>query len=242
MRLVPIVLLVVVGGFGCRASDMDYPIGGGGGHGGGGTKLIDAAEDGAGSGSDLAATACVLTDPRDLTSCKGTGELGLTVALGSATATTLDDGTFTIARPAGTNLAWEVTGSTVVKSVTPYAAQTRIPVMDSTMLATLQGDNGVQTVAGTGALLIRIVRSGAPVTGETATIVPLNDPYGALYDGASASSWTQSGTGAFGTVYLPDVAAGTATVTLHAAGVAQAMIGAIPISDGGVTFVIAELP
>jgi hypothetical protein len=239
MKRFALLAVVVVGG--CRASDMDYPVGGGGGGGGGGTHLLDAAiGDGAGSGSALAATACVLTDPRDPASCQGSGELGLTVALGASTATTADDGSFTIARPAGTHLTWQVTGSTVVTSVTPYAAQTRIPVMSMAMLVQLQGDNGVQPIAGTGALLIRIVRNGLPVTGESATVVP-DAAQGIFYDGATASSWTQSATGTYGTIYLAGIASGAASVTLHGGGNVQGTISAIPISDGGVTFVIAEV-
>jgi len=225
----------------CKTA-MDYPVGGGGGGGGGNSLGVDAASMGSGSGSGSAVVrACVLTDPRDLTSCRGSGVAGLTVSLGSATATTADDGTFTIDSPTGTNVEWDVTGSTVVQSVTQYAGQAKISVMDATMLGDLQGANGVTPAAGTGALMMRIARNGAGVMGETVVAVPANDPYGTYYDGATASSWTQSGTGTFGTAYLPGIPVGTTSVRLSAGGTVQATISAIPIADGGVTFVIAEV-
>lgn len=236
MRGLALLLVVAVS---CK-TETNYPVGGGGGGGGGGTFHPDAPGDGAGSGSAMA-RACVLTDPRDLTSCAGSGAAGLTVRLGSATATTADDGSFTIARPTGTNVVWDVTGSTVVESVTPYAGQTKISVMDATMFVQLQSDVGAQPVASTGAVLARVLRGGAPVTGEAAIVSPAN-LMGSYYDGATPSLWTQTATGAFGTVFEPNVPTGTATLTLSAAGTVQGTISQIPITDGGVTFVVGELP
>lgn len=235
MKLLLLVLVV-----GCRPGDMDYPVGGGGTHGGGGALGIDAAMAGSGSG-DLAATACVLTDPRDLTSCRTTGSGGLTVMLGSAAATTADDGAFTIARPT-VAAQWDVTGSTVVESVSAFTGQTRIPVMDGAMLATLEGDTGVQPAVGTGTMMVRVTRAGLPVAGEAALLTPPNDPYGPLYDTASASAWSTSATGPLGTAYLPGAATGTATLTVSAGGTIQGSVSAIPITDGGVTFVFVALP
>ena len=54
---------------------MDYPVGGGGTHGGGGTIIIDAATDGSATGP-IVATACVLTDARDLTTVRDDGRGG----------------------------------------------------------------------------------------------------------------------------------------------------------------------
>lgn len=237
MRGLVLLLAVAVS---CK-TETNYPVGGGGAGGGGGTSHADAATDGAGSGSAVA-RACVLTDPRDLTSCAASGAAGLTVALGNQTATTADDGSFTIAAPTGTNVEWDVTGSTVVESVTPYAGQAKISVMGTTMFADLRGANAVQPVAGYGDLLVRVVRSGAAVPGEVVTSVPVNDPYGTFYDGLTDQAWTQSATGAFGTAYLPSIPAGTTSVRISAGGTLQATISAIPITDGGMTFIVAEVP
>jgi len=232
-------LLVLVVAASCK-TETNYPVGGGGVSGGGGGVHVDAPTDGSGSGSNIA-RACVLTDPRDLTSCKTAGVAGLTVKLGTQTATTADDGTFTITAPTGTNVVWDVTGSTVVESVTPYAAQTKISVMDSQMFVELQGNVGAQPIAGTGGLLARVTRGGNAVVGETAVVAPQNQ-LGSYYDGATASAWTQTGTGTYGTVFAPNVTSGSASLKLSAGGTLQATISAIPITDGGVTFVVAELP
>lgn len=237
MRALVLVLVVAAS---CKSEMKDYPVGGGGFSGGGGNTHVDAPTDGSGSGSNMA-RACVLTDPRDLTSCKTAGVAGLTVTLGTQTATTADDGYFTITAPTGTNVVWDVKGSTVVESVTPYAGQTKISVMDSQMFVELQGNVGAQPIAGTGGLLVRVTRGGNAVAGETAVVTPANQ-LGSYYDGATASSWTQISTGTFGTVFEPNVTSGSATLKLSAGGTLQATLSAIPITDGGVTFVVAELP
>lgn len=239
MRLL---LLVLVAG--CHTSEMDYPVGGGGGGGNGGTFRDDAAIDGSGSGSAFVATACVLTDVRDLTSCRTTGSAGLTVTLGTATAITADDGSFTIAAPAIAGVLWDVTDvtrSTVVQSVTAFTGQTRIPVMDAVAFTELRNINGVLPVAGTGSVMIRVTRGGVPVTGEQVVVSPTND-IDTFYDPAIAGdAWTTTGTGAFGTAYLPNVTPGTASLTLSAGGTMQGTLSGIPITDGGVTFVQAVL-
>src|SRR6185312_3808967 len=105
----------------------------------------------------------------------------------------------------------------------------------------LQSNVGGQPIANTGGLLARVVHNGAAVTGEAAVVVPDNN-LGSYYDGATAAGWTQTGTGAYGTVFEPNVTSGTATLKLSAGGTLQATLGAIPITDGGVTFVVAEVP
>lgn len=236
MRALVLVLAVAAS---CK-SETNYPVGGGGVTGSGGGTQVDAPTDSSGSGSNMA-RACVLTDPRDLTSCKATGVAGLTVTLGTQTATTADDGSFTIAAPTGTNVVWDVTGSTVVESVTPYAGQTKISVMDAQMFSELQDNVSALPIAGTGGLLVRVTRGGAAVTGEAALVMPANQ-LGSYYDGATSSAWTQTATGAFGTVFEPNVTTGTASVQLSAADTLQATLSAIPITDGGMTFDVAELP
>jgi len=238
MRLLLLVLLV-----GCHPSDMDYPVGGGGTHGGGGTLLIDAATDGSATGP-IIATACVLSDARDLTSCAMTGAAGLTVTLGGASATTAADGSFTIARPTTAGAVWDVTGSAagVVESVTAFTGQTKIPVMDIGTLTELQSINGHQLVSGTGVVLARVARGGMPVPGETAQLAPLAT-YDPLYDPATSSTpWATQATGTRGTVFVDGVSPGTATMSFAAAGMTQLTISAIPIADSVVTFVFAELP
>src|ERR1044071_9473062 len=66
----------------------------------------------------LAGRVCIALDIRSpLANCATTGAGGITVTLGTKTATTLADGAFTIEKPSGSTLTWRATGQGLVKSV-----------------------------------------------------------------------------------------------------------------------------
>lgn len=234
-------LLVLVVLAACHPSDEnDFPVApGGGGFGGGQLAAPDAATGGDG-GPALVARVCLMTDPRDQGSCAATGAGGLTVTLGTSIATTADDGTFAIARPASTSLVWVITGTTIVPSVMSFAAQPKVPALPITLYAQLQGDNGVVPQAGQGAAMVRVVHGSVLVPSATVTISPAGI-YATLYDGATPSGWTQSATGSFGAAWMPGVTAGTANITVTPQGGTPVVISQVPIVDGGVTFLTQEV-
>jgi hypothetical protein len=235
-------LLTLVLGFGCHRSDNDFPIGvGGPGPGAGGPGAVDAAPDGRDASAQLSAHVCLLIDPRDQTTCAGSGAGGLTVTLGTAQSTTADDGTFTINRPSGSMIMWAVTGTTVVPSISIFSAQTSVPAMPTALYAQLLGDNGVVAQTGQGDVFLRVASGSAAVTGATATIQPAGI-YGTFYDGSTPSNWTGRSTGAFGAAWMPQVTAGTATVTVTPQAGSAATLGDVPVVDGTLTFLTEEIP
>lgn len=238
MRCALLVLVV-----GCHpSSENDYPVApGGAGVGGGLPAFVDASLDGTDGGPQLIGRVCLMTDPRDQTSCATSGAGGLVVTLGTSTATTADDGTFTIARPSGSNITWDVTGSTIVESLTPFSAQAVIPAMPLTVYGQLEGDNGVVPQAGQGAVMVRVLQGGAPVAGATVTSTPAG-VYGAFYDGSTPATWTANATGAFGAAWLPAITTGTADVTVTPQGGTPVMLSLVPIKEAAITFLTEELP
>ena len=235
-----VLLLVLVAG--CHSDGNDYPVTtGGGGFGGGQPQIADAGVDGGDGGALILGRVCLMTDPRDQTSCAATGVGGLVVTLGTATGTTADDGTFTVGRPSGSNIVWDVTGSTVLESLTPFTAQAIIPAMPLGLYAQLEADNGVIAQAGQGAVMLRVLQAGAPLVGATATITPPT-VYGTFYDGSTPATWTANGTGAFGTAWMPGEVTGTADVTVTPQGGTATTLGAVPIKEAAITFLTEELP
>jgi hypothetical protein len=237
MKLALLVLVV-----GCHPSGDDFPVAvGGGGFGGGVGGVVDSNTGSGDGGPMLLGRVCLMTDPRDQTSCAASGVAGLTVTLGTSTAITLDDGTFSIRQPASSTLVWAITGSTVVESISPFAAQAVIPAMPQVVYAQLQGDNGVIAQAGQGAAMVRVVHGGVARTGAAVTIAPAG-VYGTFYDGVTASAWTMNATGAFGAAWIPGVTTGTGTITVTPQGQAAVTLSNVPIVDGALTLLTQEVP
>jgi len=184
---------------------------------------------------------CLAGDARLLTGCATTGAGGLTVTLGGKTATTADDGHFTIATPSGTNLVWQVSGTPIVTSAMSYSVANTIPVLGTNTYLELEGGNGVVPVQGEGAILARVIHASTPVAGATATESPVG-AYAPFYDGSSAVQWNQNATGTNGVVWVPGIPAGAAslTVTPSGGGTPQVVAG-IPILDSGITMVVVDL-
>ena len=243
MRRVLLVLVVV----GCHPGGDDYPVApGAAGVGGGLPTFADAGFDGSGAngGPQLIGQVCLITDPRDQTSCASTGAGGLTVTLGTSVATTADNGTFTIARPSGSNITWDVSEpalNSIIESITPFTAQAVIPAMPTVVYGQLEGDNGVVPQAGQGAVMLRVTQFGVPVAGATATAVP-GGVYGTFYDGPTPSAWTANGTGSFGTAWIPALLAGSVDVTVMPQGGTPVVLSLVPIKEAAITFLTEELP
>ncbi len=204
-------------------------------HPGGGDARIDDAPHG--DGAAIMGRVCLLGDLRNLASCASVGADGLTVTLGTQTAMTAADGSFTIPAPSGSTLVWRVNGPGVVPSRMAFSAVPRIPVLPKTVYDNLTLSNGVILNAGQGTVVARVISQGAAVTGATGTIV--NASYAAFYDGNSATVWNQNSTGVQGMIWVPGVAAGTASLSVDVAGT----ISTVPtaVDDGGITFVIVDL-
>jgi len=216
------------------------PGGGGGAGGGGGGGGSDAAVD---TSNQLAGRVCLAPDPRDLATCAATGAGGITVTLGTQTASTLGDGTFTMLIPQGSALVWHASGTTIVTSVMPAGARAEIPVLAQTTYNDLANGNGVVLAADQGAVMARVVHAGAPLAGARANASPASLQYGAFYDGTSSTVWLQSATGTHGAAWLPGLAApGNAAVSITPSGGSATAIGTLPIEAGAITFVVADIP
>jgi hypothetical protein len=222
----------------------DYPVHPGGDDTPGTEGRIDAAiPDGSDAAATISGRACVLTDLRDLTSCATTGAGGLTVTLGSQTATTADDGTFTITAPAGSMLVWHVGGSVadVMPSVMPFGATPQIPVVTTADYLDALNSNSVVLAPGQqGSAFVRVVRGTAAVSGATAVASP-TPTYPAFYDGATSQSWNQGATGARGMVWIAGADAGSLTVTVTPPLAADVPI-TVPVEADSVTFATLDVP
>jgi hypothetical protein len=193
---------------------------------------------------------CLAADPRKLVTavdpaaCATTGANGLLVSLtGSpATTTTMADGTFTIAAPNKVSGAlWTVGGANIVTSYM-VIGDYEIPALSTATYTSMRSANGVATGYGEAAIMMTVIRNGAGFAGATATSSPPGD-YGAFYDGTSATTWTQTMTGGFGTVWLPNMDVGNVTATVAVVGSsAGGTTPGEPLFDGGITFVSVVFP
>jgi len=191
----------------------------------------DASGDAA---TTISGRVCVISDLRNLTSCTTADASGISVELSSGSATTIADGSFTIAAAVGSNLTWSVTGTGYVQTVMPLGTIHLLPLVPTVVYQQLLLDNGVIQVAGEGSVVARVVRNDAPAVGVTATVTPPSQ-YGPLYDGASGVIWDQDMTAAAGVVWIPDVLQGAASLTLTAPSATPVTVS-VPTLDQAITF------
>lgn len=253
MRILGLCFLVVAA---CsNGSGGDLPVNPGGGPDGGALPDAFIAPDGTPGGSvdatpgAIHGRVCLAADPRALTelvsptACATTGADGLTVSLGGVTATTNADGTFAMQPPSTSGtLVWGVSGPNIVPTRMLFSDY-EIPALSTATFAQLLSDNSVTLLPGEGSIFVQIVRNGAGATGVVAATTPSSN-YDAFYDGASATVWTQTSTGSFGTVWFPGLDAGDATATVKATDGAMNSIttAAQPIVPGGITFIDIVYP
>jgi hypothetical protein len=229
----------------CGTSVPTLPVnpGGGGGGGGGGhlDAAIDSSDGGGGDAGMLAGRVCLAVDPRQLTQCATTGASGFTVRLGTQSATTGDDGSFTMPTPQGSALVWHVSGATIVPSVMPAGVIPEIPALSDVTYSELTNSNGVVLAVDQGSMFARIVHAGTPLVGATALASPAAQ-FDTLYDSTSATAWTPSATGAHGVAWLPGLAAGTAALSVTPSGANAVAVATLPVEAGSITFVVADIP
>jgi hypothetical protein len=234
----------------CKAGDDYGVVPGGGGPIGGGSGSGSGVTDGPMFDPDAAAMGrvCVMSDPRDPTSCAGLGADGITVTLGNYQATTSADGSFVIQTTGGSGLVWHLSGSAIVPTVVPYSPSRTIPTISVNRYDQLLGDNGILFSDQEAAVFARVTQGGAVAVGATASATP--PPTSAIfYDGGNATDWNQNATGAFGMVWIPqlDIQTGTsATATITPAdtggGSMPRSFPGIPLENLSITFVGLDLP
>ncbi|HWU89420.1 MAG TPA: hypothetical protein VN253_19300 [Kofleriaceae bacterium] len=253
-RVVCLLVLVLAAGCPGGGGD-DYPIGAGGG--GGGPTTPGASKDAAvedASQRDAAIDAppgqligrvCLLTDLRLINAapgdCAATGASNLRVTLGSsAPVLTNDDGTFLIAEQAGSNLAWTVTGVTLVTSVIPFSTSRLLPAIRDTAYGDLKSSSSVIVSPGEGSIVARLVKNNASITGARA-LVNNGESLQTLYDTANATVWGTQGTGSLGVAWLPNNLAGTRTLIVSPPSGASFAVP-VTIVDQAITFVTIAVP
>ena len=245
MRTLALALLVVTS---CSQGDgAMFPLTGGGGGGGAGGGVTDANHaDSPSTLATLQGRVCLVTDPRDPTTCSTASALGYLVTLDGRTATTAADGTFKIDAPHSATPRWMVTGSDIVPSLMSLSASLLIPVMKRADYLELENENGVIATVGYGDVFIHVTRANA----NAATVVAAPTPtplYSPQYDGTTASAWQVTSTGSFGMVWIAQLVSGvgavaTASTTLTPQAGATTTLGNIPVGDGALTWVSVELP
>ena len=157
------------------------------------------------------------------------------------TATTANDGTFQIQGTEATNAVWTVTGENIMQTIEPFTGQVIIPAVVADSFTNLQSENGVLFITGAGDVFVRVVQNSTPVAGATA-IASNQDAYQTRYDPASGDVWNTDVTGSLGVAWLPSVPAGTQTVTVRPPSPAtQIIISNVPIAEGALTFVTADV-
>jgi hypothetical protein len=194
--------------------------------------------------------ACVVTDPRDFTSCATSGADGMMVKLGDQIAMTDADGAFAIPAPDDTSPTLGmlgITGSGVVPTQvevpsTPGAGAMSIPLLKADLFAQMMAANGVTLSSGSGSILGRVVRGGSPVSGVSVTSTP-SPAFGPFFDGTTPTSWTLDATGARGVVWIPGVALGPTQLTFRdLATSGETTVDGVQVINGGITIMDAVLP
>jgi hypothetical protein len=241
MRAAALIVILLAA---CQAKDgPDFMIGGGGGGGGGGGQGgVDAFVplDG-GLGDVVTGQVCLVTDARQPSLCATTGVGGYTVRLDGHMALTAADGSFLIDSPTSSNLTWSVTGSDIMSSLMSFSAVHRIPVMRQADYFDLANSNSVVAEPAFGDVFIHVTHAGTSEAAVAATTTPVAT-FATLFDGVAATTWTQTGTGAFGMVWVPGLAQGAVTATLTPQGGTATVVSAIPIDDQTLTWVTLQLP
>ncbi len=247
MKRAFVLAMVVLGA--CKDPIENNPInpgGGGGGAGGGGggsDDYLDASldEDANGDANPaLAGRVCLVTDLRSLTPCSTTSAAGITVTLGSETATTDARGDFSIREPAGSDLQWRATGATIVTSVMELSTTHVVPAIRTTDFANMLNANGVVLTPGQGSILAHVIAANAPVVGAIASTSPAAQ-FGPFYDGVTATVWTESATATFGAVWITGAAVGVTTLQVTPPGGAP-FVTTHPVEDQAITFTTVVAP
>jgi hypothetical protein len=184
----------------------------------------------------------IMADPRSLATCADTGADNLTVSLGGVTTLTAANGGFTLVPPAGSNLAFTVTGPSIMTSSQVFSPTNVIPAINADLFEEVLAANGIVLTPGSGSIFGSVFARGVPAAGITAASTP-SPTFGPFFDGTTPTSFTLDATGARGVVFLPGVTVGPASVRFSdLASESETTVDGIQVVDGGITFVDAVLP
>ena len=188
---------------------------------------------GGGNPNLISGRVCMSDSMIDLGNCSTAGVGGLEVSIGSSSATTNDDGSFTIDRPTGSLLAFTVTGEGVVPTTTPFSPSQTIPAIDADVFARTMTSNGIELEDGAGIIRGSVVRAGEPLSGVTVSSAPVAsfDPF---FDG-DPSGFDPDGTGSRGVFFVPGVTFGNASLTLNDPLGNSTLVNGVSVINGGVT-------
>jgi len=194
------------------------------------------------SGAISGRVCLIMADPRALATCAETGADNLTVSLGGVTATTAANGGFSLIPPAGSNLAFTVSGPSIVTSSQPFSPTNVIPAINADLFDQVLAANGIVLTPGSGSIFGSVLSRGVPAAGVTAASTP-SPAFGPFFDGTTPTSFTLNATGARGVVFLPGVTVGPASVRFSdLSSESETTVDGIQVVDGGITFVDAVLP
>lgn len=242
IRPVALALVALLGA--CDEASEPFPVTPGGGSGTGSATQPDATVDAPGDASTtITARACLLlADVQTLGGCAVTGAGGLTVELGTETAITGDDGTFTIMRPADTtDLVWRISGTDVFSSAVELGTIVSLPVIARTAYDEILAATNAAIANGDGALMVRVVRGGVAVQGAVLDVSPAPTNDQVFYDGIDQTVWETTATGMFGVAWVPSQPVGMATLTVTT-GATIITVPGVPVFQDTITFVVTEIP
>ncbi|HEU4612992.1 MAG TPA: hypothetical protein VFS15_12970 [Kofleriaceae bacterium] len=241
-RLVALALVAQLGA--CEEAPEMFPVTPGGPGTTGTSNQPDAAIDASDASTTISARVCLLLSDTDVQprSCALTSAGGLTVALGTETAITNDDGTFTIMRPADTTgLVWRISGTNVFPSAVEFGTVLSLPVISAPAYQDMLAATDAAIANGDGALFVRVVRGAVAVAGAVVSVnpPPTNDQI--FYDGADPNIWETTATGILGVAWVPSEIPGTAQLTVTT-GTSATVVTGIPVFQDTITFATAEIP
>ena len=241
MRTIAALLLLSAA---CGGDDVElYPVNpGGGGPSSGGTFGSGSNGGDGDAGVEITGRVCVITDARTpTTGCADTGVAGLTVMLGTRTATTMANGDFTIRVVTGTSNVWRVSGTGIVPSAMTFTSTNIIPALATQTFSDMTSTNSA-AFPGTGSIIAKVSQNGTALVNATATAAPA-PARGTLYDAADEITWNQTSTGGLGAVWIAGITpTATETMTVTTAANASTSFMNIPVFADTITWLFASVP
>lgn len=240
MKRIALLLLVCAA---CGGDDVElYPVNPGGGAPSGGLFGGDASVGDGDGGVEITGRVCLVVDARTPTSgCADTGADGLTVTLGTRTAMTTANGSFTIRVLTGTSNVWQVTGTNIISSAMTVGASTVIPALSAEVYGDMATANN-SVFVGNGSIIAKLTNNNAPVVGATVTTVP-GSAGTVHYDGTDVITWDPNTTGPLGVAWVPGITPTlTASMTVTDAAPNTTTVDNIPVFADTITWLFVNVP
>jgi len=185
---------------------------------------------------------CVLTDPRDFSSCSAEDLSGITVSLtGVPSVVTGSNGSFVIQRPIGTNLSFAISGSNVVPSTMALGTNPVVFAMSIQTANTLLASNGIVVDPTQGAILGVVAHGTTPVPLVRVVATPTGvfpDTFFSTVD--DLVDWPGLSTSALGTFMVATLTPGIETLTVTPNSGVSTLIGNVPVNAGAFTFMTVQ--